>query len=409
MENWCRRYEAYVEWVTQRSEQSELKDIQYWRDRLFKNFILYSLPVSILALVPAILIGINGGHPYFVTFDVVMAILISYVSLNRNLELSLRKALVMILFYVFAMVVIVNFGSFGPGVLYLLAITVLSTLIFSVKMGFISVMLHFMTSSIFAVIIHYHKISIPLSQQYTLGSWIAFCLNLLFLSLICVVLISKIINGLEGTIIQEVNLQTQLKESKEHYESLFVQNPSPMWVVDAESHQFLQVNEAAINSYGYSKEAFLQMTVEKLRLACDAACLNKSVAEQIKPGVNCHYTTRHIKKNKEVIDVEMRCNTIIVEGKQAILAIGSDITKQQKYVKDVEEQNNRLQEIAYIQSHMVRAPLASIMGLIGLIKANMDEKPDPEVIQHLDTSAQQFDHIIRSITDHTGYYDYKTA
>jgi len=402
-------YKAYVEAVTEGSLPTELKDINYWRNRLFKNFILYALPVSLLALIPAVAIGIKDEHPYTIGFDILIVIMIACVSLNRNLKLSLRKALVMLLFYFFAVVVIADLGSMGPGFLFLLAITVLSTLIFSVEMGYISVLLHLVTTSIFGLIIYYEWFSIPLSQQYTLGSWVTFCSNLLILSLICVVLIGKIINGLEGTIVKEVTLLTELKESKDHYKTLFVQNPSPMWVVDAESHQFMQVNDAAINSYGYDKDEFLGLNVEKLRLPCDEACLNKRINEQIKPGNDCHYTTKHIKKNKEVIEVEMRCNTITFGGKQAILAIGSDITKQQNYIKAVEEQNHRLQEIAYIQSHLVRAPLASIMGLVGLLKDNMNDKPDPEILNHLDTASQQFDHIIRSITDHACYQDSKTA
>lgn len=409
MKRWWEVYKAYIESVTEGTLPFDVKDINYWRNRLFKNFIIYALPVSLLALIPAIVIGIEEAHPYTIGFDILIVITISCVSLNRNLKLSLRKASVMLLFYLFAVVVIADLGSIGPGILFLLAITVLSTLIFSVKMGYISVLLHLFTTFIFGLIIQYQWFPIPLSQQYTLGSWAAYCANLLLLSLICVVLIGKIINGLEGTIVKELSLLTELKESKDHYKTLFVQNPSPMWVVDVESHQFMQVNEAAVESYGYSKDEFLRMTVEKLRLPCDEACLNKSINEQIKPGNNCHYTTKHIKKNREVIEVEMRCNTIILDGKQAILAIGSNITKQQKYIKAVEEQNHRLQEIAYIQSHLVRAPLASIMGLVDLIKANMNDKPDPEVVHHLDTSAQQFDHIIRSITDHACYLDSKTA
>jgi PAS domain S-box-containing protein len=409
MKKWWQSYKYYVESVTQSNFNSDLKDINYWRDRLFKNLILYSLPVSLIALIPAIPIGMMEGHPYLVGFNIAMAISISCVSLNRNLKLSLRKVLVTLLFYLFAVVIIANFGSSGPGILYLLAITVLSTLIFSVKIGYFSVAFHLITTSIFALIIHSKFFTIPLTQQYTLGSWMVFSSNLIFLSTISVILISKVINGLEGTIIQEVTLQAKLKESEDHYKSLFVQNPSPMWVVDAQTHKFMQVNEAAIKNYGFTKDEFLNMTVEKLRLVCDAACLDKSVSEQIRPGTHCHYRTRHLKKNKMVIDVEMRCNTITVEGKQAILAIGSDISNQQNYVKALEEQNFRLQEIAYIQSHMVRAPLASIMGLVDLIKANMDHKPDPDIIRHLDTSAQKFDHIIRMITDHAGPCDYKSA
>jgi PAS domain S-box-containing protein len=401
MKQLWRSYKAYVDLVMQRETQSELKDINYWRNRMFKNFILFSLPVSLFALIPAIPISINEGHPYLITFDVVIVTSIATIALNRRIKLTVRKAFVTLLFYLFAVVTIGNLGSVGPGVMYLLATTVISTLIFSVKLGYLSVILHLVTTSIFAFVIHMKSFNTPLNQQFTVGSWGAFSLNLIFLGLICVVLISKIINGLEGTIIQEVKLQNKLKESEDHYKSLFIQNPSPMWVVDAESHQFLQVNEVAVESYGYTKEEFLNMKVQGLRLACDAACLSKNFSDQIKPGKRYHYVTRHLRKDKKVIDVEVSCNAITVDGKQAVLAIGRDITKQQKYIQEIEEQNDKLLEIAYIQSHVVRAPLASIMGLINLIKMNIHEKPDPKVVTHLEASAKEFDLIIRRITDHT--------
>lgn len=82
MKNWWLSYKAYVQSVTQANVESELKDINYWRDRLFQNFILYSLPVCMLALIPAIPVGLIKGHHYLIILDVIMALLIVYVSLN---------------------------------------------------------------------------------------------------------------------------------------------------------------------------------------------------------------------------------------------------------------------------------------------------------------------------------------
>ncbi len=49
------------------------------------------------------------------------------------------------------------------------------------------------------------------------------------------------------------------------YRLLFDNNPSPMWVFDVESLEFLAVNQAAISSYGYSREEFLSRTLRDLR------------------------------------------------------------------------------------------------------------------------------------------------
>src|SRR5262249_6136861 len=56
-----------------------------------------------------------------------------------------------------------------------------------------------------------------------------------------------------------------LRQSEEQYRLIFDGNPTPMWVFDQETLQFLEVNDAALQHYGYSREEFLQMTLGDLR------------------------------------------------------------------------------------------------------------------------------------------------
>ena len=49
------------------------------------------------------------------------------------------------------------------------------------------------------------------------------------------------------------------------YLSLFVMNPQPMWVYDFGTLQILDVNEAAMHRYGYSRSEFLGLTIKDLR------------------------------------------------------------------------------------------------------------------------------------------------
>ncbi len=68
------------------------------------------------------------------------------------------------------------------------------------------------------------------------------------------------------------NLET-LRESEERYRDLFNNNPMPMWVFDPETLRFLEVNEAAIQHYGYSYEEFLSKTIMAIRPPEDAVLL----------------------------------------------------------------------------------------------------------------------------------------
>ena len=69
-------------------------------------------------------------------------------------------------------------------------------------------------------------------------------------------------------------------------------------------------------------------------------------------------------------------------------------------------QNERLFEIAFLQSHQVRAPIAHILGLISLF--NMDNPNDPkntEIIKNLQKTTLAFDNIIYQIVQKTSEID----
>lgn len=77
-----------------------------------------------------------------------------------------------------------------------------------------------------------------------------------------------------------------------------------------------------------------------------------------------------------------------------------DITERLNYIKAIEEQNENLKEISWLQSHVIRAPLARIMGLIQLItdpKQDINEKQN--ALNYLLSSANELDEVIHTITD----------
>lgn len=84
------------------------------------------------------------------------------------------------------------------------------------------------------------------------------------------------------------------------------------------------------------------------------------------------------------------------------IAIGHDVTDHLRYISEIEERNHKLQEIAWMQSHVIRAPLARLMGLIDLIRNYQHSDTEKnELLDHVLTSAYALDEIIRDISSKT--------
>ena len=64
------------------------------------------------------------------------------------------------------------------------------------------------------------------------------------------------------------------------------------------------------------------------------------------------------------------------------------------------KQNEALREIAYLQSHELRKPVASILGLMQLLKMESSE-PDSEVLKMMEKAVAELDQTIHQIVRNT--------
>ena len=78
------------------------------------------------------------------------------------------------------------------------------------------------------------------------------------------------------------------------------------------------------------------------------------------------------------------------------------VEQQASHIKLIESQNRKLDEISYIQSHIVRAPLTKIMGLVDLLinHPHTAEEKD-EIYQYLTATSAEFDEVIKEIIKKT--------
>ncbi len=112
----------------------------------------------------------------------------------------------------------------------------------------------------------------------------------------------------------------------ETYRLLFEKNPLPMWIYDVKSLYLLAVNDAAIASYGYTRNEFLRMTIKDLRPAEDVPTLLRDLG-RMDSSTESIGIWRHLKRDGTVIDVEVRGNEIDFEGHRARFVLVKDVTE----------------------------------------------------------------------------------
>lgn len=99
------------------------------------------------------------------------------------------------------------------------------------------------------------------------------------------------------------------------------------------------------------------------------------------------------------MDVNVNAHVMNYNGKKSTLVLIDDITENLKHLKSIEKQNETLREIAWMQSHVVRAPLARIMGIIHLINDSSVIEEKGELLKYILDSAIELDAIIKEIVN----------
>ena len=116
--------------------------------------------------------------------------------------------------------------------------------------------------------------------------------------------------------------EAELRQSEKQYRLLFQGNPHPMWVFDLEKQDILEVNEAAVLHYGFTREEFLAMNLADLRVAEPNQTSQSVPGESEMTGV----IWRHRRKDGAVMAMEVIWRPLAFRGRLAALTMATDVT-----------------------------------------------------------------------------------
>jgi diguanylate cyclase (GGDEF)-like protein/PAS domain S-box-containing protein len=107
-----------------------------------------------------------------------------------------------------------------------------------------------------------------------------------------------------------------------------------MWVYDLETLRFLEVNEAALRAYGYTRDEFLAMRIVDLPPRADVPQLIDLLLGSPERLEHVH-EWRHRLKDGQVIDVEVTAHRVPFGGREAAMVLAQDITERKRLAEDL--------------------------------------------------------------------------
>ncbi|MFB6113997.1 MAG: PAS domain S-box protein, partial [Halodesulfurarchaeum sp.] len=157
-----------------------------------------------------------------------------------------------------------------------------------------------------------------------------------------------------------------LERSRAEFQDLIDGMNETVWVMDYDG-TFLHVNDAAVETRGYSREELLEMTPHDIDVGLEDQTIRSLIDDMPEDGRQV-FETAHETKNGDRIPVEISSSLITYQGEDAILSIGRDITERK-------ERERRERLLRSLLGHDVRNLAQTVSGYIDL--ATDHDLPDP--------------------------------
>ncbi|MFC0512651.1 PAS domain-containing protein [Mucilaginibacter angelicae] len=188
-----------------------------------------------------------------------------------------------------------------------------------------------------------------------------------------------------------------INEKDSTFNVLFHQNPLPAWIVEITTLKFIAVNDAAIKQYGYEREEFLRSTIslvsppeekESFKVPLKKLEYNQTIKKEL----------IHLKRDGTPVYVSITSFNVKFCNCCCSMIIVNDITEKHSGAEAFNEHINGIENLAFINSHLIRKPLANILGIIYALDTCKQDKCElEESINMLKLSADELDTVIRKI------------
>lgn len=351
----------------------ERDSVVYWKNQLFASSVIYLIPLSLVALIPGVYMADKQGLIGMLTADFFTVCTILGAAFLPGLSVYVRKILFNTALYFISLVMLHYLGSLGPGMLYLLAVTIFVVLSMEQFYGYIVLALNTLTCIIFALAIHFEFASTIILAEYQLDSWIGVSSNLVFLSGTAVFLIPHLFGGLQSALDEQNYLQEKLEQTvedlkfSEHKFKALVQDGSDLIAILDENANYKYVAPTSESILGISAEVFIGTNAfeyihsdDQERLSAIISGLTDNEQKKISP-----FRFRDADNNWRWIETVIT-NMLENPAVKGFIVNSRDVTDQMERESKLRESLKEKETLLMEIHHRVKNNLAVVSGMIQL-------------------------------------------
>ncbi len=145
---------------------------------------------------------------------------------------------------------------------------------------------------------------------------------------------------------EQYRQQQQLEERERKFRQLIEQSPDAITLHDMDGN-IVDVNETALNMYGYSREEMLAMSIPDLDPDYTSREDGGRFWEEMDTGEPFFFQARHKTKNGNILPAEVIVSKINLEDHVYVMAISRDISERRRYEEAIQEREEHLRTTLY--------------------------------------------------------------
>ncbi|MFP4341111.1 MAG: PAS domain S-box protein [Cyclobacteriaceae bacterium] len=202
--------------------------------------------------------------------------------------------------------------------------------------------------------------------------------------------------GIVEDVSERKRVQLSLQESEKQYKYLFENNPNALFIVERNGGRILNVNQSALSKYGYSRDELMSLRFYDLgKEAGNTQWVEDLFSDQA-----------HLRKNGELLYVQITSHDFVYKGKHCCLLLINDITDRKTFERELLTTKSDLEvalqakdEFLSVMSHEIRTPLNAIIGMSHLLREQEYLPEQHDIIRTLEFSSKHLLTLINDILD----------